>query len=129
MPTLDHRVGVINSPRTSHSLLAVGMDAVAEAALPVALRVSGVSAIVAESLNSFQSDGEMWEVDANAFATNVIERVCHAARDERVENRQIRRDWRECPYRIRKKYKRSSSLSVTSLDSILNPGLFISPFR
>jgi len=34
-------VGVINSPRTSHSLSAVGVDAVAEAALLVALRVSG----------------------------------------------------------------------------------------
>lgn len=39
-------VGVINSPRTSHSLSAVGVDAVAEAALPVALRVSRVSASV-----------------------------------------------------------------------------------
>lgn len=38
MPTSDHRVGVINSPRTSHSLSAAGVDAVA---LPVALRVSG----------------------------------------------------------------------------------------
>lgn len=38
MPTSDHWVGVINSPRTSHSLSAIGVDAVAEAALPVALR-------------------------------------------------------------------------------------------
>lgn len=41
MPTSDHRVGVINSPRTSHSLSAVGVNAVAEAALPVALRGIG----------------------------------------------------------------------------------------
>lgn len=37
MSMSDHRVGVINSPRTSHSLLATGVNAVAEAALPVAL--------------------------------------------------------------------------------------------
>lgn len=54
MPTSDHRVGVINSPRTSHSLSVIGVDAVAEAALPVALRVSGVGAIVTGSLNPFR---------------------------------------------------------------------------
>lgn len=59
MPTSDHQVGVINSRRTSHSLSAEGVDAVAEAALPVALRVSGVGAIVAGSLNPFRVGGGM----------------------------------------------------------------------
>jgi len=120
MPTLDHRVGVINSPRTSHSLLAVGMDAVAEAALPVALRVSRVSAIVAGSLNSFQSDGEKW-MRTRLLQTSLSECVTWRGMSGRRTDRFVEIDENVLIGYIREKYRRSSlSERVTSLDSILS---------